>query len=220
MAEAFRSLRTNIRYSRADSPPEVIMVTSSGMGEGKTTTAINLAMAHIQAGDRVILVDGDLRRPAVAKGLKIEGDKGLSSYLIGEESVEPMIQHPDDFGGLAVLPSGPTPPNPARLLESNKLATLMTSLREKYDLVIIDSPPTGLLSDTQVLAPLADGVVLVADATKTRRPMFQRALKQLMRTGTPCLGGIMNRVPTRRGGYYDYHYGGHYGGGAGKGKKK
>ena len=212
LTEAFRNLRVNIRYASPDEPVSAIMVTSPGVGEGKTTVASNLAVMMADGGSHTLLVDCDLRRPAVAGALSLPNERGVTSCLVGDAPVGDVLQPLSGTDSGEVLTSGPIPPNPARLLESDQMRTLVEGLRATFDTLIIDTPPTGLIVDARVLAPLVDGVVMVLHAGKTRWPAFERALRQLQATGTRCLGVVMNNVSRRPGGYYYYYYYHHYGG--------
>ena len=213
-AEAFRTLRTNLQFADVDHPPRVIVVTSALPAEGKSTSACNVALTLALGGARVVLVDGDLRKPAVGKYLGISNAAGLTSVLAGRHELRDVVV---DYGRntLAVLPSGPTPPNPSELLGSQQMADLLTVLANHYDVVVIDAPPLLPVTDAAVLAAIADGAVLVLRHGRTRREEAQRAMQALTAVNAKLLGTVLNFAPkrTRHGGYDGYGYG--YGAAAG-----
>lgn len=213
LAEPYRSLRANVRYAVPDQSLKCLLITSPGVGDGKTTVSMNLGTVCGELGQTVNLVETDLRRPAVASTLGLSGDVGLTSCIIGEQSIDNALQ-PTPNENVALLGSGPVPPNAALILESEGMRALLQELRTRADLTILDSPPVGLIADAQTLAALADGIILVVELGKTRRPVLERSLDLLRRTGTPVLGVVLNKAVARRGGYgyyYYYYYGGYYG---------
>jgi capsular exopolysaccharide synthesis family protein len=159
-AEAYRVLRTSVLLSTAGSPPRTILVTSGQPGEGKTTTVINTAISLAQLGASVLIVDGDLRRPSAHKMFELNHSQGLSTYLSRETELEPLI-HQLQIPNLSLLPCGPVPPNPAELISSEKMKAMVRELREKYDHILIDSPPLMNVTDPVILSTLVDGVILV-----------------------------------------------------------
>jgi non-specific protein-tyrosine kinase len=208
-AEAFRQLRTNLQFVDVDAPVRSIVVTSSVPGEGKTTTVCNLAIAVAHSGLRVLLVEADLRRPRVGGYLGIEDKVGLTSVLIGAASVDDAIQSwgPDDL--LDVLPAGPKPPNPSELLGSRGMADLLHSLEDRYDLVLLDSPPLLPVTDAAVIAPETTGALIVVHYGTTRTEQLRRTAGALTSVGARTLGAVINFAP-RRGPdayYYGYSYG-------------
>jgi capsular exopolysaccharide synthesis family protein len=211
-AEAFRTLRTNLQFADVDHPPRVIVVTSALPAEGKSTSACNVALTLALGGARVVLVDGDLRKPAVGKYLGISNAAGLTSVLAGQHELRDVVV---DYGRntLAVLPSGPTPPNPSELLGSQQMADLLATLANHYDLVVIDAPPLLPVTDAAVLSAIADGAVLVLRHGRTRREEAQRAIQALAAVNAKLLGTVLNFAPKRgrRGGYDGYGYGYGYG---------
>ena len=208
-AEPYRSLRSNLRFAATDGSLGCVLVTSPGPGEGKTTTAINLAITCAEMGEGVVLVDTDLRRPTIATKLSLPNETGLTNCVVGEQPLEAMLQTAKQ-GGVQVLTSGPTPPNALQIIESEAMRAMIAELRKRAGLVVLDSPPVALLADAQALASLADGVVLVIELGKTRRPVLTRALDSLSRTGTRCLGVVINKAVAGKGGYGYYYYYGHY----------
>ena len=210
-AEAFRQLRTNLQFVDVDTPPRSIAITSSVPGEGKSTTACNLAIALAQAGVRVILVEADLRRPRLAQYMGVEGAIGLTDVLIGRATLTDVIQPWGTDDRLRVLASGPTPPNPSELLGSHQMRELLTRLEVSCDLVILDAPPTLPVTDAAILAKQVSGTVLVIRAGRTTKEQVTRALDSLRSVGAHVYGGVLNMVPTKgpdayRYGYYGYGY--------------
>lgn len=206
-SEAYRTVRTNLQFVDVDAPPRVIVVTSSLSGEGKTTTSVQLAAVLAQAGKRVLLVDGDLRRPRVAAELGLVGDVGLSSVLAGSATLGEALQYSTE-PGLTVIAAGPTAPYPSELLGSRQMAALLVRLREEYDHVVIDAPPVLPVTDAAVLGVQADGVVLVGRHGQTRRAELRQAGAALALVEARLLGVVLNAVPPRtmagRYGYASY----------------
>jgi succinoglycan biosynthesis transport protein ExoP len=211
-AEAFRTLRTNLQFADVDHPPRVIVVTSPLPSEGKSTSACNVALTLALGGARVVLVDGDLRKPAVGKYLGISNAAGLTSVLAGRHDLRDVVVA---YGRetLSILPSGPTPPNPSELLGSQQMADLLTTLANHYDIVVVDAPPLLPVTDAAVLASAADGAVLVLRHGKTRREEAERAIQALAAVNAKLLGTVLNFAPkrVRRSGYDGYGYGYGYG---------
>lgn len=209
-SEAFRSLRTSLQFSTADGVPKVLMVTSSSIGEGKSTTALSLAIAFAQTGRNVLLIDADLRKASLHKKLGIGNDKGLTNLLAGEaQAVE--VTATTSIPHLYVMPSGPLPPNPAELLASAKMASLLTLAMEKFDQVIVDGPPVLGLADAPLLGNLAEATVVVVEYAATRKGYAKDALKRLRATRTRLLGGVVTKVDATARGYgygqqYYYYY--------------
>lgn len=206
-AESFRVLRTNLQFVDVDSPSKVFVVTSAVPAEGKTSTAVNLAISVAQGGARTLLLECDLRRPRAAGRLQIDGAVGLTNVLVGKVSVADATQRIDDVG-LDVIASGPLPPNPAELLQSKTMAEFLADLRQRYDVVLIDAPPLLPVTDAAVLASRADGAMLVVCHGKVTRDQLGGALDRLEQVDAHLVGTVMNRVPSRSGGYgYGYGYG-------------
>jgi succinoglycan biosynthesis transport protein ExoP len=195
-AELYRQLRTSTQFLQVGGRPLSMAVTSSLPGEGKSTVALNLALALAEVSDRVLLVDADLRRPTVADRLGIEGQAGLSTVLVGRAAFDDVVQ---EWGParLAVLTAGAVPPNPAELLSSPGMATLAAELSTRYDVVVWDTAPLLPVTDAQVLSRHVDGVVLVASARKVRRVQLAAALEALARVDARLLGVVVNMLPAR-----------------------
>jgi capsular exopolysaccharide synthesis family protein len=205
-AEAFRVLRTNLQFIDPDADRKVFVMTSSLPGEGKTTTVVNLALALAEGGERVILVEGDLRRPKVAEYLRLEASVGLTTVLIGKLGLDDAIQS-TAHGKLDVLTSGSTPPNPAELLKSSSMTALIASLRESYDIVLIDAPPLLPVTDGALLSAQADGALLVVRHGKTTTDQVSVAVERLEAVGAAPVGVIFNMTPAKGGDGYGYGYG-------------
>ncbi|MDQ4039866.1 MAG: polysaccharide biosynthesis tyrosine autokinase [Actinomycetota bacterium] len=204
--EAYRQIRTNLQYVNVDNPPKIIVVTSSVSGEGKTTTAINLALVLAQSGQRVVLVEADLRRPRVIRYLQLIGGAGLTNILAGKAELSELLQ-PWGDGKLSVLASGPNPPDPSELLGSEHMSRLLEELRETHDYVIIDAPPLLPVTDAAVLAVLSDGVVLVTRWGVTKREQLRAAATTIKLIEARVLGTVLNMIPPKGGGGYGYGYG-------------
>jgi capsular exopolysaccharide synthesis family protein len=206
-SEAYRTLRTNIQFSSVDKPIRSLLVTSSSPGEGKSTTTANLAAVLAQTGQRVIVVDTDLRRPVLHKVFGVPNNIGLTNVLLAGENVslEGYLQT-TEIEPLCVLTSGPIPPNPSELLGSHRMERLVGALVQAADIVLFDSPPVLAVTDAVVMARHVDGVLLVVDAGHTREHALAQAVGELQKTGVNLLGVALNRLDTRRGGYYYYYY--------------
>ena len=203
--EAFRTLRTNLRYVDVDNPPRTVVVTSSVAGEGKSTTACNLAVALASVGTRVVLVEGDLRRPRIADYMGMEGAVGLTDVLVGRAALDEVLQ-PWGTSTLSILASGALPPNPSELLSSAHMSQLTAALLQRADIVIIDAPPLLPVTDAAVLARECDGALLVVRHGKTTREQLARSVDALGSVGARVLGSVLNMVPTNGAGGYGYGY--------------
>lgn len=208
IAEAYRTLRTNIEFSNVDEDLQIIMVTSAQPGEGKSTTVANLAIAYAQTNKRILLIDADMRKPTMHKVFGLTNRVGLTSLLTGNRQIEdiPMECRVEN---LHILTSGPVPPNPSELLVSKKMAALLKELRSRYDIVLIDTPPVGLVSDAQILAGRSDGVVLVIDHGKVKRDLAIKAKAKLDHVKARILGVVLNNKSRKESKGYYYSYYGH-----------
>ncbi|UOY00219.1 polysaccharide biosynthesis tyrosine autokinase [Blastococcus sp. PRF04-17] len=209
-AEDYRQLRTNLQFLNVDDPPKVIMITSAMPTEGKTTTAIHLALALAEAGRKVTLLDADLRRPRVSNYLGMVGGVGLTNVLAGVAGTADVMQ-PYGETGLTVIGAGPTPPNPSELLASQHMSTLLDELRATNEYVLIDAPPLLPVADSTGLAVMVDGVLLSVRYGSSRKDQLQQAAATLKRVGARTLGLILNIVPPRAGITSAYGYGYTYG---------
>ncbi|MDR0848323.1 MAG: polysaccharide biosynthesis tyrosine autokinase [Propionibacteriaceae bacterium] len=207
-AEQFRRLRTNLQFLAIGSNKRrVFLVTSSISGEGKSTVAINIAAALAEIGDRVLLVDADMRRPSVARYLNLEGSVGLTTVLLGKASLREVIQ-PLGPGAPDVLPLGSVPPNPAELSGSRAMWNLIEQATKEYDTVIIDSAPLVPVTDTAILSAFSSGAIVVAANGKVPGPQLQDALDSLDKVNTPVMGIVMNMMRGRHhNSSYYYYYG-------------
>lgn len=214
LMESYRSLRTNLNFAAVGHEVNVLLITSSVPSEGKSTTAANLAMAMALDGKRVIIVDADLRRPSQHKLFKLESSPGLTDLLVGSHRIEDVVK-PTNVENVWLVSAGSPPPNPAELLGSVAMQRILESLKGQADIILLDTPPTLLLSDTIVLSSLADGILLVVSYGDTKKASVRRTVDLLRRGGTPVLGTVLNRMSGPGGGYY-YYYGYGYGYGYGK----
>lgn len=209
-AEAFRKLRTNLQFLAVDDPPRVIVVVSSSPSEGKTTTAINIGLALAEAAHNVVLVDGDLRRPRLARYAGVLGSVGVSTVLSGGAPLDQVLQN-TRYPNLTVLAAGPTPPNPSELLGSLAAEKMLAELRSRFDYVIVDTAPLLAVTDGAILAAKTDGALVVVKAGRTRRDQLAHAIGTLNDVGATLLGSILTMMPTRGSGAYGYYYSGSYG---------
>lgn len=205
IAEAFRKIRTNLQFLAVDAPPRVIVVTSSVPHEGKSITAINIALALAEAEHSVVLVDGDMRRPTIHKYLDLVGTVGFSTVLSGQAPLDEALQT-TRFPGLTALTSGAIPPNPSELLGSQAAKKLLSDLRARFDYVIVDSTPLLAVTDASILAAGADGVLLMTRFSTTKRDQVAHAVESLNSVSAPLLGAVFTMVPTRGSGSYGYGY--------------
>ncbi|MCB0358843.1 MAG: polysaccharide biosynthesis tyrosine autokinase [Bdellovibrionales bacterium] len=204
---AFRSIRTSILLSSVDNPPRVIMVTSGQKSEGKTSLICNLAITLTQSGYRTVLVDCDLRRPALDRRFNIDRtEAGLVDCLAGQKSLAD-VRYQTDIGNLEVIVAGSIPPNPSELLGSNKMAALLDELREEFDYVLVDAPPLLPVTDAVVLSRTVDGVVLVVRGQETQTHVAKDAANKLRQVGANILGVVLNDIDIRSGDYYYYRRG-------------
>lgn len=211
--EAFRVLRTNMQFVDVDNQSKVFVVSSSVPGEGKTTTASNLSITLAQAGERVLMIDGDLRRPQVAGMFGLEPVVGLTTVLIGSIDIEDALQE-TKIENLTVLTSGAIPPNPSELLQSRAMTDVVERARKEYDVIVIDAPPLLPVTDAALLASQADGALVVVRHGKTTRDQLTHSMERLAGVDAKALGIVFNMVPARRrgsGGDYGYGYGYGYG---------
>lgn len=210
MSESFRVLRSSILLATPSRPPQVLLVTSAQPSEGKTLTALNLALTLAQRDARVALIDGDLRKPGIGMLMGMTGGKGLSGILTGAHGLDEALRPFKAVPTLSVLASGQRPPNPADLLSSSTMRDLIQTLRQRFDHVVVDSPPALLVTDAVVLSPLADGVILIAESGVTTRVALARAHAVVANAGGRILGIVLNKMDYRRDGYSEYYYNNYY----------
>ena len=204
-AEAFRLLRTNLQFLDLDQRPRSLVITSAVPGEGKTVTSTNLAVSLAQAGRRVVLVDGDLRRPRVAASLGLDSAVGLTTVLVGSADLKEAIQVHEPTG-LHLLASGSKPPNPTEILQSRVTHDLMDELRDLYDMVIVDAPPLLPVADAAVLATICDGAIIVVRYGRTTREQLKEAVGRIDGVGARVFGVVLNMVKRRGASGYHYNY--------------
>ena len=211
IAESYRTIRTALLLSQAEHPPKVILLTSPSPGDGKTMTSLNLGISLAQSGQRVLLVDADLRKGRCHKLVNVEGSHGLTNVLTGQLTLQECIQQ-TAIGNFYLLPRGALPPNPADLLMSQKMHEVLRELRESFDFIVIDSPPVIAVSDAAIVSTLCDGVLLVLHGQNTTTPKARRAVERLESIGAPIIGVILNGVDMRHPDYVDYrtYYGAYH----------
>ena len=211
--EAYRTIRTNLMFSLAKQGCKTIMFTSSISGEGKTTTSSNIAFSIARSNKKALLIDLDLRNPHVHRLLKMSNTPGLTNYLSGFNTLAEVI-HKDVFPGLDVICAGTISPNPAEMIASEGTLSLINSLKEKYDYIILDTPPVTFVSDALSVVPVTDGIILVVRPKYTDRKEVRRAVDQLEFVGGKILGAVANGVQPQKRTYgrrYGYGYGYGYG---------
>lgn len=205
MAEAYRTLRTNLGFAGVDNPCRSILVSSSNPQDGKSTTTSNLAVVMAQAGNRVLLVDCDLRKPVQHKVFEVSNQKGITNCLLGQLKLEEAL-HANVSDNLDLLTSGPIPPNPAEILNSARTKAFWPMLLEKYDYVFIDAPPVLAVTDASILSSQVDGVVLVVRSGFTRNDVAKEAYNQFVKANARVLGVVLNQVKMNSHGYQYYYY--------------
>jgi polysaccharide biosynthesis transport protein len=208
-AEAYRSVRTALQFASDHGVPRTLFVTSSVAGEGKSTTALTLAENFAQLGKRTLIIDADLRNPSLHKSLKMKNVMGLTNYLVGEAK-PPQVLRQAGNDKLFCITSGPLPPNPAELLASPRMASILALAAEKFDQVIIDGPPVLGLADAPILANVADGTLLVVEAGSTRQGYAKGAVKRLHAARAALVGAMLSKFNSRQAGYYYGGYGDYY----------
>ena len=204
VSEAYRTLRTNLDFASLDQAIKTLVVTSSGVGEGKSTTLANLAVVSAQAGREVILVDADLRRPTLHQVFGLSNEAGLTTMMRDEKALsDPPLQE-TGVEGLSLLSSGPLPPNPADLMGSRRMEEVIAVLAERADQIFFDTPPVVAVTDAAVLATKVDGVLLAISAGKTRRDSARTAVQRLEQINARVVGTVLTNVPMGAGfsGYY------------------
>ncbi len=203
-AESYRTLRTNIEYSSFDEKIKSIVVTSSEPGEGKSTTAGNLALSLAEDNKKVVLIDCDLRKPSLHKKFKVSNGIGLSEVLIGDKGLGIALKEVGT--NLSLLTSGKIPPNPSEMLGSKAMNELIKILKERFDYVVLDTPPVLAVTDAQILSTKVEGTILVVRADDTKRDTVMNAKKALEKVNANIIGTVLNGVEAKRTSYY-YYYG-------------
>jgi protein-tyrosine kinase len=208
-AEAFRVLRTNFLHMQVDTPPKLILITSPGPNEGKSTICVNLGVTLAQAEKSTLIVDCDLRRPRLHSFFSARNVRGLTDVLAGEGRMGEIWQEP--MPGLKLITAGLPPPNPAELLGSQRFAEFLDRVRQEFDYVLLDIAPVNVVSDSLIIATQVDGVLLVLDAQNTRKGTVPQTVRSLEAVGANLLGTVMNNVRIRQSRHYrryigDYTY--------------
>ncbi|MDT2764697.1 CpsD/CapB family tyrosine-protein kinase [Enterococcus asini] len=205
IAEQYRTIRTNIQFASADRKIQTIVVTSSGPSEGKSTTAANIAVVFANSGQRVLLVDADMRKPTIHKTFGLTNEVGLSKVLSSNNSVLEMSR-PSMVDNLSILTSGPKPPNPSELLGSTRMNQVIEEARHLYDVIIFDMPPVVTVTDAQIMASKADGTLLVVRENVTRKDALTKAKDLLEMVQAKVLGVVYNGAQNLKDqGYYYYN---------------
>lgn len=202
--EAYKSLRTNIRFSIRGEGCRKICITSATAGEGKSITLLNLAISIAESGQKVLLIDADMRRPAVARLLVEKPVPGLSNVLAGLSTAEEAIRK-EIYPNLDILFSGDVPPNPSEILSTSEMETLITKMSGRYDYILVDTPPVGVVSDACLVANILDGVLLLVRQGRTKRDEVKRAVKNLQMTDARILGYVLNGVSVEHKDPYGYY---------------
>ena len=206
ISEAYRVIRTNLDFSAVDEELKSFVVSSASPGEGKSTTAANLAVVMAQTGKKVVLIDADLRRPVQHKIFNLSNNMGLTTSILDNRT--PAVAHLQEtnVNNLRILTSGPIPPNPAELLNSQRMKDVLEELENAVDVVVFDTPPALTVADASIIGPQVNGILLVIETGKTRRDTFVNGVERLARTGTHIFGVVLNQVKLDRSGYGYYYY--------------
>lgn len=205
--ESIRSLRTNIKFSEVDRKLQSLVVTSSNPSEGKSTITVELARSFALMGERVLVIDCDLRNPTVGKLIDCNNSQGITNLLTGSLTLDQVLLKDSKLKNLHYLLSGPIPPNPSELLGSRSMQNLLDSLKGNYDLILIDTAPSNVVSDTSILATKVDGIVFVVNHGKTKKAELSSALRSIEQVGGNVIGVVLNKVPMKS---KQYGYGRYY----------
>jgi len=206
--EAYKTLRTNINFTLSSDGCKTFCVTSGVAAEGKSITVLNLAISFAQTGKKVLVIDADMRRPSLAKLLIEKASPGLSNVLAGQSSAEEAIRK-DIYPNMDIIFSGEIPPNPSELLGNPRMQRILTALKERYDYILVDTPPVGIVSDVCVIAGLLDGVLFLVRQNQTEKEVISRSIKQLEIAGAKLMGFVLNGSQKEGRNYsrkYKYRY--------------
>lgn len=203
-AEAYRSLRTNIQYSSFDKKYQTLVVTSANPGEGKSTVSGNLALVLAQGESKVLLVDCDMRRPSMHKNFRVTNTYGISDLLIGKQKLETVINNVNS--NLSIITAGNIPPNPAEMLASKAMTAFLEDMKNKYDYIVLDTPPLQAVTDAQILSTKADGTLVVVRAGVTKKEAVHNAASMLKKVNGHVIGTVLNAAENKKDKYY-YYYG-------------
>lgn len=206
IAEAFRSLRTNIQFSNVDKPMKSLLVTSSVPGEGKSTVAYNLAVSIAQTEKKVLLIDTDFRKPSIYSYIEPKNFMGITNIIVQDMDYRDVLHVEDSINNLEIMISGPIPPNPSEILGSAKMRELIKELDQEYDMIILDSPPVGLVTDAAVLSTIVDGVILVCAAGRTKKEDINKSIDSLKKVNANLIGVVINKVKCKENSSYNAYY--------------
>lgn len=210
ISEAYRVMRTNIIYASVDKPVCTIVVTSSGPGEGKSTTVANLAITMAHGGSRVAIVDCDLRKPKMHKYFGVPNIIGLTNILVGSLNWREHVQSIDDEPNLSLITSGPIPPNPSEFIGSEKMKYFIEALKEAYDYVVVDTPPIGVVTEAALIAARVDGTILVIASGEVEIELAKRSKEALEKVKSNILGVVLNRIKEKNKSCYKYYNSSYY----------
>lgn len=210
IAESYRTLRTNIEFSSFDNKVQTVVITSSGPGEGKSTTSSNLAVVMAESGKKTILIDCDQRKPKLHKLFLTSNNCGISDLLVGKSDFEEAVQK-TEISNLDIITAGTRPPNPAELLGSTKMKNFIEFLKEQYDFIVLDTPPVIAVTDAQLLSRYADGTMIVVSSGQAERAAAMKAKELLEKVDAKILGVVLNKLEIQEKGYYGYYYHYYYG---------
>ena len=206
IAEAYRTLRTNVMFSSIDKSIKSIVITSAGPFEGKSTISANFAVTLAQVGSRVLVLDADLRKPKAHKLFGLPNNIGLTNVLAESLPWEKHITQIEEQPNLFVMTAGPIPPNPSEIVGSEKIKNMIAEMKNSFDYVIIDTPPVGVVTDAAIVSSYADGTILVVSSGDVEIEAAQRAKELLINVKANLLGTVLNKIPTKGAGYYKYYY--------------
>lgn len=210
VAEAYRILRTNILYSSIDKKIKTISITSTGPGEGKSVTVANFSIALAHAGSKVLIIDADLRKPRIHKYFSVSNSVGLTNIIVEDLDWKEHVKTLEELPNLQIITSGPIPPNPSELCGSAKMKNFINSIKEEFDYIIIDTPPSGVVTDGTLISSYTDGTILVVASGNVEIEAVKRTKSLLSNVNANILGVVLNRIPTNDSGYYKYYYHSYY----------
>jgi capsular exopolysaccharide synthesis family protein len=205
ISESFRNLRSNVHYTNIDKEVKLIQVTSSVQGEGKSTITANYAVTVAQSGKKVLIVDCDLRRPQIHKIFNVSNTNGLSNVLVGDNQMDKNIKD-TKVPNLFILTSGPIPPNPSEMLDSKRMKELILSLKDHFDMILLDSPPIMPVTDGLILSQIVDGTIVIVSLGSTEKDAFKKTMLSLENIGANILGTVINKASSKAGYYVNYEY--------------
>lgn len=203
--EAIRSVRTNIQFSSLDKKNKVISITSTKPAEGKSTVIYKLAKSFADNGDKVILLDCDLRSPSISEIAGINDNVGITNYLTGKVNIQRAINKDREQSNLDMIFTGPVPPNPAEILASNAFKDFVEDLSKQYDYVFIDTPPVGLFTDASLVSTISDGVIFVIKSSDTKKEDISLAIENLKKVDAHILGAVLTHMPMKEKKYGNYY---------------